>query len=218
MKFDDATGYFLPDFYESGPESYLRRSAVIEVALTHTAQRRTVIQAGGHIGIWPRTLAEHFARVVSFEPVASNWECLCENAALPNVSLHRAALGATNGTVHLAVRATSSGGHHVATRLNQPYVPVPMRALDTLGLTDVDALFLDIEGFEIEALKGATRILTQRPLLVIENNGCSRKYGYERDALGHFLAPYGYRYVERFDEDDIFVYCPSSSDGGAPDS
>ena len=165
-----------------------------------------MIQAGGHIGVWARTLAEQFATVVCFEPVPSNWECLVKNAARPNVQLHREALGATNAQVKINYRTTSSGGHHVATRLDRPYITVPMRMLDSMELTDVDAIFLDIEGVEIEALKGARGILKSRkPMLVIENNGCSEKYGYPRDALETFLARYGYHFMAGFDEDEIYL-------------
>jgi FkbM family methyltransferase len=207
MRYDEPSGYWTPDIFSGGPGTYLRRSGVIDFALQFSTGRRTVIQAGGHIGVWPIKLSEHFARVLSFEPVQSNWECLERNAVRPNVALYNEALGAENGTIKINYRTKSSGGHSVATRLDKPHVTVPLRALDSLGLPDVDAMFLDIEGYEIQTLKGARNILKkQKPLLVIENNGCSKQFGYPMDALAKFLKPYGYRFVDRYgDEDDIFV-------------
>ena len=206
MRYDEASGWYTPDCFASGPKAYCGRSAVIEHALQFSIRRQTVVQAGGHIGVWPLKLAEHFAQVVCFEPVPSNWECLVKNVVLPNVELHQEALGPKNGTTKINHRVTSSGGHHIATRLDRPHIEVPLRALDSLNLTDVDAMFLDIEGYEIPALTGANRILKDRkPLLVIENNGCSKKFGYKPDALKKFLAPYGYKFVDRFGEDEIFV-------------
>lgn len=203
----DANGYYTPDFFSAnGLQSYLDRSVVIDFALSFSDRRGCVIQAGGHVGVWPRKLAGHFSEVVCFEPVPSNWECLIKNANQPNVRLYQEALGAKNGTIKINYRLDSSGGHHVATRLDRLHIEVPMRALDSMDVTDVDAIFLDIEGVEIEALTGAKNILKERkPMLVIENNGCSRKYGYSSSALSSFLEPYGYHYMAGFGEDEIFL-------------
>ena len=122
------------------------------------------------------------------------------------MTLYQEALGAKPGKIKINYRTNSSGGHHVATREDKPWVEVPLRTLDSLKLRTVDALFLDIEGYEIPALQGGQGILLNRkPLLVIENNGCSVKFGYKPEALAKFLEPYGYRFVDRFGEDDIFT-------------
>lgn len=206
MRYDEPTGWYTPDFFSGGPGSYIRRSAVIELALSHHYGRRTVIQAGAHIGVWPKKLAKFYKQVVCFEPMLENWDCLIHNVTELNVMCSQEALGDKNGVGEINFRRTkSSGGHHIATRTNQPRQTVVMRALDSLGIPDVDAIFLDIEGYEIPALKGAKQILTTyHPLLVVENNGCSRKFGYEPEALGKFLTLYGYSRIDVFDEDEIW--------------
>jgi FkbM family methyltransferase len=211
MKLHEPSGWWVPDFFPSGPGSYIGRSASIEYALGLVKiKHRTVIQAGGHVGVWPKKLAQTFEKVVTFEPVPSNWECLFKNMEGTDVELHCLALGAKKGLDHINHRKTSSGGHHIATHMAKPHIPVSMVTLDDTCekyLGTVDALFLDIEGYEIEALKGATQmLLNDHPLLVVENNGCSQKFGYGPKALHEHLKPYGYTQIGAHGEDLVF-YC-----------
>jgi FkbM family methyltransferase len=155
--------------------------------------------------VWPKKLAKIFERVVTFEPVPSNWECLVKNLhAYENVELNCSALGEKKGKAKINHRKTSSGGHHMATRVDVPFIHVNQVRIDDVVQGPVDAMFLDIEGYEIEALKGAARTLKQHPLLVIENNGCSQKFGYEPTALHAYLEPMGYKQIGAFDEDLVF--------------
>jgi FkbM family methyltransferase len=155
--------------------------------------------------VWPKKLAKIFERVVTFEPVPSNWECLVKNLhAYENVELNCSALGEKKGKAKINHRKTSSGGHHMATRVDVPFIHVNQVRIDDVVQGPVDAMFLDIEGYEIEALKGAVRTLKQHPLLVIENNGCSQKFGYGPDALHEYLEPMGYKQIGAFDEDLVF--------------
>jgi FkbM family methyltransferase len=209
LKLHEPSGWWVPDFFPSGPGSYLGRSKSIEYALSLIPiQHRTVIQAGGHIGIWPKKLAQFFKQVVTFEPVPSNWECLAKNMEGTSVELHCLALGAKTGVEHINHRVTSSGGHHIATHMNKPHIQVDMVRLDDIArkhIGTVDALFLDIEGYEIEALKGAKdMLLSDHPLLVLENNGCSKKFGYGAKALHDYLKPFGYQEIGAHGEDLVF--------------
>lgn len=207
MKLHKPSGWYVPDFFPSGPGSYIGRSEVIEYALSLVdIQHRTVIQAGAHVGVWPKKLAGMFEKVVCFEPVPSNWECLVKNLqGFDNVELNCSALGSKKGKAKINHRVTSSGGHHMATRVDVPYIHVNQVRIEDVVQGPVDAMFLDIEGYEIEALKGAKRTVSKhRPLLVVENNGCSKKFGYERDSLHQYLEPMGYKQIGAFDEDLVF--------------
>src|SRR5262249_9059331 len=66
---------------------------------------------------------------------------------------------------------------------------VTVVTLDSLGLERVDLLKLDIEGMELEALRGGRKMLErQRPILHVEAN----KPG-TRGELEKFVASLGYR-------------------------
>jgi FkbM family methyltransferase len=201
-------GWWCPDIL-SGPGKYVKRAAVIAYALQHwSGPRRRVIQAGAHIGIWPRMLAQYFTVVVCVEPEPENYACLVRNihGSSRITGLH-GALGEATGTVDLNVQPHSTGGHHVATRLDRPYVTVPQYAIDDWEYDDVSAVFLDVEGFEIPALMGAAATIERcQPLLVLEDNSCAQRYGHEPGALGAYLAQrFGYEAVGRYGEDVIYL-------------
>jgi FkbM family methyltransferase len=201
-------GWWCPEVL-SGPGKFLRRSAVIPYALGFwQGPRRRVIQAGAHIGVWPRQLAQYFEAVVCVEPEPENWACLEHNTKdTPRITCLHGALGAQAGTVDLSVQPHSSAGHHVSTRLDRPYATVPQYAIDDWGYEDVSAVFLDVEGYESHVLAGAMLTLDRcHPLLVVEENSCGRKYGIEDGAVGTWLGRFwGYKRVGTFGEDSIYL-------------
>ena len=108
--------------------------------------------------------------VHAFEPYPPNIEILRKNLELnqvQNVELHAIALGAEKGTAHLS-RHPNATIHRNATA-DQGLESAPLRRLDDeLAETRVDFLKVDVEGFELEVLKGATRILKGHPRLALE--------------------------------------------------
>jgi FkbM family methyltransferase len=105
-------------------------------------------------------------RVVGFEPSPANLEAARQNIRLNqvgNFELVAAAVGAEPGTVSFdpgfGNGAVASGGP----------ITVPQVTLDAhFGASRVDLLKLDIEGYELAALRGARRLLEARPALAIE--------------------------------------------------
>jgi FkbM family methyltransferase len=179
---------------------YLHRSLELDRHVNRVRKRRVAIQAGGHIGIYPKKLAEDFEHVYTFEPDWENFACLAINAALPNVYAMRAALG-TNHRGAALIRGKNSGGHQI----DETAGPIPMLRIDDLALEYCDAIFLDLEGYEIPALKGAQATLGKyRPLLVLEENKKAHRLGYKYGDLESLLAPLDYRPVERVGEDIVF--------------
>jgi FkbM family methyltransferase len=138
--------------------------------VTKLASRRTVcVQAGGHIGLWPRELAKTFDAVYTFEPERDNFAALARNCDAHNIYASRAALGDKRGPVALD-RGAVSGLHRI--RMEAEGVAagdIPQHQIDDLQLRDCAAIVLDVEGFELPALVGAFRTLkTFRPLVVVE--------------------------------------------------
>ena len=190
----------------SGPGSYITRSKVIDIALPHINGRKLVLQAGGHLGVWPKKLAEHFERVLTVEPEPRNVECLRANTEGLAVEIFVGVLGSNSGIAKVNNRETSTGSHHIATRMDVPWIEVPMFTIDQLCEgRKVDAIFLDVEGYELNALRGATRILADRPTMVIEQNACAKKFDGADGLAEKFLYGLGYRRVATFDEDVILV-------------
>lgn len=183
----------------SGPASYLRRSAELAQHIARLRKRRVCVQAGGHIGIYPRILADSFELVYSFEPDWHNFACLAINAALPNVFAARAALGESRSGAALLLHGKNSGAHQIS---KTGPGPIPMLPIDDLPLGVCDAIFLDLEGYEIPALKGAQRTITKHhPLLVVEENKHGLHRGYAVGEIERLLQPLSYKVIDRVGED-----------------
>jgi hypothetical protein len=54
---------------------------------------------------------------------------------------------------------------------------IPMVTIDSLGLDEVHLVKIDVEGFEMEVLKGAENTLKNVDYIMIELNNNSKKYG-----------------------------------------
>jgi hypothetical protein len=84
---------------------YLAHENDVLPAIKHLprARRRTCVQAGGNVGLFPVTIAKYFQEVLTFEPDIANWTCLQRNLdARPKRSRRirswYAAIGPATGT------------------------------------------------------------------------------------------------------------------------
>lgn len=192
-------GVWLPQIM-TGHARYAAGWAQIAPAI-RTKHRRSAIQAGGHIGIFPKELSALFKRVYTFEPEYQNFQCLVRNADAPNVFQQRAALGAINGGRKLQVQPRNTGGHQMTHDPGE----IPMLRVDDLGLTDCDLLLLDLEGYEFFALLGATQtIMRSRPLIIVEQNKKSRGQGFQPGAIELLLNSLDYRLRTTAGENLVF--------------
>jgi FkbM family methyltransferase len=145
-----------------------------------------IVEAGANIGAHTVPLARLAGpqgAVLAFEPERFNFQTLCANVALnncTNVWTLQQALGAANGMIHVpAVDPTRPGNFGgVELQASGGADMVPMRTIDSLQLAACNMLKIDVEGMELEALKGAREtILRHRPLLYVENDREDRSPG-----------------------------------------
>ena len=177
----------------------------IPMLLPHLSGRRTCIQAGACLGIWPLRLAQFFNRVITFEPEPTNHLCAVRNTShLSNVEVHHAALGDDSSLVVQmrldAAEAGNSGAHYAVNGGN-----IPVMVIDEMGLTDVDLIYLDIEGSESLALQGAIEtIMKCRPVVGIEVKQLHKKR-HHADPV-ELIKSMGYCSIGRpFSLDEIFA-------------
>jgi FkbM family methyltransferase len=205
----DMLGYEV-DFFV--PERAAHRVAVREFAegryyepFTHLAFKmileakggRNVIHAGAFFGDMLHTLSHSAARVYAFEPVLENFIFAKKNAerlGLANVVLFNAGLGDVDGL--LPIRTTDKQGRFIGggstfntgPRTEQHvYEMAPVFRIDSLPVADVALIELDVEGFELPALRGAgATIERDRPVILIEDN---------RENCADFLVSLGYQFA-----------------------
>jgi FkbM family methyltransferase len=159
-------------------------------------QGDVVFECGGHHGCTAVMLSHWVGptgKVVTFEPHPRNAEILRQNLTLNNIgnaTLHQCAIGAGRGKV--AMRDVSNSS--VLMDTNAPVTGnVELAKADDFQSEKPTLLKIDVEGFEVEVLKGAAEILKTRPRLAIEVH---------TDALGR----YGTSMVELLSYLDTSVY------------
>ncbi len=142
-----------------------------------------IFECGAHHGCSTILLSKWVGpagRIVTFEPEPSNFSTLQRNVELnhlANVSARRAAVGAEDGELRFDVAGSS-----IAT--NGKGVAVPVVRLDDFADLNPTILKVDVEGFELDVLRGAKRILERRPKLHLEiHTDLLDRYGASVDAI-----------------------------------
>lgn len=166
-------------------------------------ERNVAVQAGGNFGVWPKYLSEIFKTVYTFEPDALNFSCLCRNIGdVQNIIKFQAALGDGAGGVDLHRREENAGAHYI-----DGVGPIPILKIDALALTACDLIVLDIEGFELPALRGAIETIKKcHPVIHIEDKGMSEKYGIKQGDAEKWLSQFGYTVKDR-PARDVILSC-----------
>ncbi len=142
-----------------------------------------VVEVGANIGahtVYLSSLAGRDGEVHAFEPQRIVFQTLCANLALnqcTNVHARQAAVGEAAGTITVpamdfAVRNNFGG---VSLRGVTVGEAVALVTLDSLDLPACHLLKVDVEGMEVEVLKGAEQLVqTHRPIMYLENDRAER--------------------------------------------
>ena len=189
-------GVWFPDDDQAFHTFHLKeRDRDIPFFLSMVKGRDRVIQAGGAMGLYPLALADHFQHVVTFEPDPGNWECLRANLesrdCLKRVTAYNMGLGEACGRGAIYKPNPLNRG---ANRMLPGEGGIPIVSLDQWRFTmPVDAIWLDIEGMELAALKGAEKLIDAfSPLIVTEENGNGARYGVGETDIEDYLETLGY--------------------------
>jgi len=190
---------------------YFRRNRYFEpdLWLTERFCDRTSrsIDVGVNEGIYSRFMAKHSGRVEGFE--CNPFLIAKLNLFLPrNAHLHQIALSSSVGTTTLRFdpKNTGIGTVEPANSLTEnpgiakiETVDVETTNLDQMNWTDVTFMKVDVEGHELEVLKGARETLARclpAMLIEVEERHCAGNL----EAVPAWLTQFGYRsYVATMD-------------------
>lgn len=173
-------------------------------------KRGTCIQAGGNVGVYPRALAGYFDRVITFEPDKENYRCLQKNCeAQQNVRTIRAALGEEHGFVSTKKHEDGNSGAVHVVKGRDAF----LHRIDDFARLGCDLIWLDVEGYEEPALRGAAQTVEKyKPAVIIEvqsphrDTSLAELHGLEPTGAIKWLKERGYHRVVRYGNDCLYVY------------
>jgi FkbM family methyltransferase len=135
--------------------------------------KQRVVDVGANFGLYTYFLARLGKTVEAFEPLPGCAQLLkaygCER-----IRVHEEALSSAPGTLRLftpVVRGVPYPANSSFTPLPEPreFHDVAVRTLDQYSFEDVALLKIDVEGHELQVLRGAEQTLKrERPLLLVE--------------------------------------------------
>lgn len=165
----------------------------------------SVIHAGGNIGIYALEFAKHAKNVYVFEPASENFSALCMNCAKhENIFLYKAALGDKHNTINMMNPAPDK--QCGAWKVDRSLGNVPTLRIDDLNLIDLSIIHLDIEGYELFALKGAEETIKRcKPLIAFEILSHSDKYNYTTKEMYDYLVSLGYNKSMPYGNEIMFM-------------
>ena len=165
-------------------------------------KKKTVVQAGGHQGLYPILLSKIFERVYTFEPDNCNFLCLTENCFrhnIANIFKYECALGSSVELTSFQITKTT-GQHrinhdkliHHDDESNFLLMEKPILTVDSLNLNSCDLLFFDLEGYEPYALIGSLETIKKyRPVIFVEDY--VRRDHHLNSILDMLINLYGYQ-------------------------
>ena len=194
IEFND-NAYFVPAYAEHRPAAKAICNGELYEPATHVLVKQllqdrpgSMVHAGTFFGDMVPTFAKACPKTLyAFEPVLENYVLAklgVEANGLTNVVLTNAGLG-----TEIAPAFVDTGGENQEHRGGSSHIARSGQAtslfkIDALELDDLTLLQLDVEGFELHALKGAAKTIERcSPVILVEDND---------DTCGPFFAETGY--------------------------
>jgi FkbM family methyltransferase len=148
-------------------------------------RRGVILDVGCNAGTHSLRFAQAFQAVHAFDPNPGVWAQFQANAAInrqSNVFLHKVGLGRSEAQA--AFYSIDGDNHGLGTFSDSPQYDRPLQRIATarlvngadylaaLGVGRVDAVKIDVQGFEAEVLEGLRPVLERdRPLVWVEAGG-----------------------------------------------
>lgn len=205
---DEYVGKSLYHYGEYNPDE-------TEMILSLADKDKYCLDVGANIGVMAQALEANGFKCIAFEPQTEVFNVLCKNFKGES---HNCAVGATEGTVTLPKLYYSEKGNYGGVSVNTKSIygsyRVPLVSLDTMfpegGVDEngkpvqVGFIKIDVEGFELEVLKGATKLIKRdRPILYVEDDRVGKSVDLRRyiGELGYSIEQH---YPPLFREQNFF--------------
>jgi len=205
MKIEKINGFWVPsndthiEDWKAG-KPFTQNKCLLKFVKYCTEQNKkfkTVLDIGAWCGTWAKALEPFSQNIVAFEPDPVHFDCLQKNCTI-NCSPRNEAVGSEEKFISLtaddftqAKRVDSAG-------------KIKMVTVDSLDIPDVDLIKIDVEGYEMEVIKGATKTLARTNFLMIELNNNTKKYGSSNIEIEKKLQNMGFKPILDHWPDKVF--------------
>jgi FkbM family methyltransferase len=180
-----------------------QRKIIFDHLTSKGCQFRNCVDVGSHIGIYSHHLVSRFKWTHAFEVMPIMRECYRLNITGSNHTLYPYGLGSTDTQARINFNQNNSGGTHAS---DDGEHLLEIRRLDSFNIEQIDFIKMDVEGYELEVLKGAEQILRkQSPVIQLEMKLKNlRRYGLDKDHIRNYLSRFGYTQTMKMTNDYIF--------------
>ncbi len=180
--------------YERG----VYEQGTVSVLLDFLSPENTFLDVGANIGFLSLIAAKQIGEkgsVYAFEPFPNTYDILKENKSLNSydqIKTFAFALGNQTETKSIYPEKENRGGASIVNHISDGGIDIDIKRIDDLTLTTkVDVIKIDVEGFELEVLKGGQKIIiNDRPKLIVEHS-MDRTNTAEKFELYHWINDLG---------------------------
>jgi FkbM family methyltransferase len=138
--------------------------------LDHLPNKRTFVDVGANVGIWSFPMIGKFSKIIGYEPSKQNIECLNANIT-DGIEIRTKALADFVGEADFHQAGKNCGDGKLCRPGAKSSYTVPVVRLDDECLTEVDLIKIDVQGWELEVLRGGKELLAQQqPWVIFEVN------------------------------------------------
>ena len=194
-------------YIKSKKIDFVRKDAnYLEKIISSINTFENAIDCGACYGFWTYLLYPYFKKIYAFELVNVHRLCFLKNMSsfkIKNFELFPCGLGHKNFKSFVGNEKrfidkfgyAAFNAHVVEDKNGQENI----RTLDSFNLKNISFIKIDVEGYELNLLKGAEETIEKnKPVIFIEKT--ITKY----DDIKYFLNNYNYDLIEEFEKDALF--------------
>ncbi len=160
----------------------------------------TVLDIGAWCGTWSAEFAPYCKKIYAIEPDQTHFECLLKNlSSFDNIELLDYAIG------DIETRVGLTDDDFTQARRIYSVGNILMKTVDSFKFEDVDLIKIDVEGFEMNVLRGAKDTLKDCNFLMIELNNNSKKYDSSNNEIEKYIGEHGFTTLIDKWPDKVFI-------------
>ena len=148
-----------------------------------------ILDIGAWCGTWSMAMQKYADEIYCYEPNKIHFECLIKNLkTFQHIKLHNHAVGNRDGKIKLTSETATQN-----TRVLLEEGETVILKLDSMDIHNPDMLKIDVEGLEMEVLKGGNKLLENIEFVMIELNNNSKKYGSSNKLIQKHMKNLGFK-------------------------